>query len=150
MHYNNRCSRISGKASGVFHGWVSASARSRAMAAQGRREARRRLRGRRRPAAAHSGIRRSIRGRSASRAARDTSPGGNSRKDRERLICCLPAAPRAAGGAARLQRLPQRVGHRTARVHVRDGGIALPQELDAVVTPDVIRPRSAGQSIVCI
>ena len=63
----------------------------------------------------------------------------------------LPARrPRAAGGAARLKRLPQRVGHRTARVHVRDGGIALPQELDAVVTPDVIRPRSAGQSIVCI
>ena len=152
MHYNNRCSRISGKASGVFHGWVSASARSRAMAAQGRREARRRLRGRRRPAAAHSGSRRSIRGRAAPQGPPATHPrgGGNSRKDRERLICCLPAAPRTAGGAARLQRLPQRVGHRTARVHVRDGGIALPQELDAVVTPDVIRPRSAGQSIVCI
>ena len=151
MHYNNRCSRISGKASGVFHGWVSASARSRAMAAQGRREARRRLRGRRRPAAAHSGSRRSIRGRAAPQGPPATHPrGGNSRKDRERLIWCLPAAPRTAGGAARLQRLPQRVGHRTARVHVRDGGIALPQELDAVVTPDVIRPRSAGQSIVCI
>ena len=152
MHYNNRCSRISGKASGVFHGWVSASARSRAMAAQGRREARQCLRVRRRPAAAHSGSRRSIRGRAAPQGPPATHPrgGGNSRKDRERLICCLPAAPRTAGGAARLQRLPQRVGHRTARVHVRDGGIALPQELDAVVTPDVIRPRSAGQSIVCI
>ena len=118
----------------------------------GRREARRRLRGRRRPAAAHSGIRRSIRGRAAPQGPPATHPpgGGDSRKDRERLICGLPAAPRTAGGAARLQRLPQRVGHRTARVHVRDGGIALPQELDAVVTPDVVRPRSAGQSIVCI
>ena len=76
MHYNNRCSRISGKASGVFHGWVSASARSRAMAAQGRREARRRLRGRRRPAAAHSGSRRSIRGRAAPQGPPATHPRG--------------------------------------------------------------------------
>ena len=61
----------------------------------GRREARRRLRGRRRPAAAHSGSRRSIRGRAAPQGPPATHPrgGGNSRKDRERLICCLPAAP---------------------------------------------------------
>ena len=36
MNYNNRWSRFLGKAPGVFHEWVSASARSRAMAAQGR------------------------------------------------------------------------------------------------------------------
>ena len=118
----------------------------------GRREARRRLRGRRRPAAAHSGSRRSIRGRAAPQGPPATHPrGGGELPEGPGEAHLLPARrPRAAGGAARLQRLPQRVGHRTARVHVRDGGIALPQELDAVVTPDVVRPRSAGQSIVCI
>ena len=154
----SRCTTITagrgfrGEARVFFHGGGTPPPEAgRWRRGRGRREARRRLRGRRRPAAAHSGSRRSIRGRAAPQGPPATHPrGGNSRKDRERLICCLPAAPRTAGGAARLQRLPQRVGHRTARVHVRDGGIALPQELDAVVTPDVIRPRSAGQSIVCI
>ena len=86
----------------------------------------------------HSGAR------SASRAARDTSPGGELPEGPGEAHQLPARRPRAAGGAARLKRLPQRVGHRTARVHVRDGGIALPQELDAVVTPDVVRPRVAG------
>ena len=94
MHYNNRCPRILGKASGVFHGWVSASARSRAMAAQGggRREARRRLRGRRRPAAAHSGSRRSIRGRAAPQGPPATHPRGGTpgRTGRGSSAACPP------------------------------------------------------------
>ena len=58
----------------------------------GRREARRRLRGRRRPAAAHSGSRRSIRGRAAPRGPPATHPRGGTpgRTGRGSSAACPP------------------------------------------------------------